>query len=109
MKMIAFILLLVGIGLTLVGGYGYCFSGDYEQCRRAISMAEEKLSEARAAQGTSRESALMDEVRMENDSQEFWCRNAKRTEQWTLLAGLGGLAAILISGVLLGISRKRRV
>jgi hypothetical protein len=109
MKIIGVILLVVGIGLSALGGYGYFFSDDYEQCRRASSMAEEKLNEARAAQGTSREAALIKEARMEVDSQEFFCRNAKRTEQGTMLAGLGGLAAIIVSIVVLVIRRKPRV
>jgi len=108
MKIVAVILLVVGIGLSVLGGYGYFFSGDYEQCRRASSMAEEKLREARAAQGTDREAALIKEVREEIDSQEFFCRNAKRTQQWTMLMGLGGLIAIIVSVVMLGIARKRR-
>ena len=106
MKIIAVILLVIGIGLSVTGGYGYFFSGDYEQCRKASSMAEDKLSEAHAAQGTSKEAALIKEARIEVDSEEFNCRNARRTEQWTMLVGLGGLAAIIISVVLLGVSRK---
>ena len=106
MKIIAVILLVIGIGLSALGGFGYFFSGDYEQCRTATSMAEEKLSEARAAQGTPKEAELIKEARMETDSQEFFCRNARRTEQQTMLVGLGGLTAIIISVVLLRTSRK---
>jgi hypothetical protein len=109
MKIIAVILLVVGIGLSALGGYGYFFSDDFEQCRRASLTAEEKLNEARAAQGTSREAALIKEARMEVDSQEFFCRNAKRTEQWTMLVGLGGFAAVIVSLVLLVIRRKSGV
>ena len=109
MKIIAVILLFVGIGLSVTGGYGYFFSEDYEQCQRAGSVAEAKLKEARAAQGTSAEAALIKEARMETDSQEFYCRNAKWTQQWTMLAGLSGLAAIFVSVVLLVISRKSKV
>lgn len=106
MKIIAVILLVVGIGLSALGGYGYFFSDDYEQCRRADSIAEQKLNEARAAQGTTREAALIKEARMEADSQEFHCRNARRTERWTMFVGLGGIAAIIVSVVLLVIRRK---
>jgi hypothetical protein len=109
MKIIAVILLIIGIGLSALGGYGYFFSDDYEQCRRSSLMAEEKLNEARAAQGTSREAALIKDARIEVDSQEFNCRNAKRTEQWTMLVGLGGLAAIIVSLVVLVIRRKSGV
>ena len=107
MKIIAVILLVLGLGLSALGA-GFFFSGDYEDCRRATSMAEEKLNEARAAQGTSREAALIKEARMEVDSQEFSCRNAKRSQQSAMLSGAGGLTAIIVSVVLLGVSRKRR-
>jgi hypothetical protein len=106
MKIIAVILLVVGVGLGVLAA-GFFFSEDHEQCRRSISMAEEKLNEARAAQGTPREAALMEEARIEVDSQEFACRNARRTQQSALLAGLGGLAAIIVSIVLLVKSGKR--
>jgi hypothetical protein len=107
MKIIAVILLIVGIGLSAVGTYGFFFSADYEDCQRATSMAEEKLNEARAAQGTSREAALTEEARIEVDSEERLCRNARWTWQSALLLGLGGLTAIIVSVLLLVISRKR--
>jgi hypothetical protein len=107
MKIIAVIVLVLGIGLTALGA-GFFFSADYEDCKRATAMAEEKLNEARAAEGTPREAELIKEARLEVDSQEFSCRNAKRTQQSALLAGPGGLAAIVVSVVLLVISRKRR-
>ncbi len=107
MKLTAIILLIVGLAIGTFGGYVYLFSGDYEECSRAKAMAEEKLSAARAARGAETEAALIREARIENDSQEFWCRNAARTEQWSLLSGLGGLAAIIVSGSMLIIARKR--
>ena len=106
MKITALILLIVGLGIGGFGAYGYFLSGDYDQCRRADAAAEEKLNAARAAHGTSEEAALIKEARMEADSQEFWCRNAKRTEQWTALTGLGGVVAIVIAGGVLGFARK---
>ena len=106
MKIIAAILLVVGIGLGVLSA-GYFFSEDSELCQRSNSLAEQKLNEARAAQGTSRGAALMQEARLEVDSAEWACRNARRTQQSALFSGLGGLTAIIVSVVLLVISRKR--
>lgn len=107
MKIIAVILLIVGLGLSALGGYGYFFSADYERCDRYNALAEEKLKEARAAQGTPREAATMEEARLEVDSATRACRDAKGTQQWTMLVGLGGITAVIVSVVLLVISRKR--
>ncbi len=107
MKIIAVIVLVLGIGLTALGA-GFVFSADYENCQRDTAMAEQKLNEARAAEGTPREAELIKEARLEVDSQEFSCRNAKRTQRSAMLAGLGGLTSIIVSVVLLVVSRKRR-
>ena len=107
MKIIAVIVLVLGIGLTALGA-GFVFSADYENCQRDTAMAEQKLNEARAAQGTSREAALIKEARIEVDSQEYSCRNAKRSQQSAMLAGSGGVTAMILSVVLLVISRKRQ-
>ena len=107
MKIIAVILLIAGLGGSALGGYGYFFSADYEVCQRYNAAAEEKLNEARAAQGTPGEAALIEEARLEVDSAARACRNAKGTQQWTMLVGLGGLTAIIVSVVLLVIPRKR--
>jgi hypothetical protein len=106
-KVIAVVLLLVGIGLSALGAYEYFFSGDQERCQRFNSLAEEKLNEARAAQGTPREAALMEEARVESAGAEAACRNARQTQQRAMLIGLGGLASIIVSVVLLVVSRKR--
>jgi len=107
MKIVAVILLVLGLGLSVLGA-GFFFSADYEHCKRATAMAEEKLKEARAAEGTPREAALIEEARLEVDSQEFSCRNARRTQQSAMLAGPGGIIAIIVSALLLVVSRKRR-
>jgi hypothetical protein len=107
MRIIAVILLIVGLGLSAIGGYGYFFSADYERCARYNAAAEEKLKEARAAQGTPREAATMEEARLEVDSATRACRDARGTAQWTMLVGLGGVAAIIISVVLIFASTKR--
>jgi hypothetical protein len=107
MKIIAVILLVLGIGLSVLGA-GFLFSSDYERCQRLNSDAEQRLSEARAAQGTPSEAELMEDARLEVDSAERACRNAKRTQQSAMLTGPGGLVAIIASAVLLFVSRKRR-
>lgn len=107
MKIIAVVLLVLGIGLGALGA-GFFLSSDYERCQRLNSDAEQRLSEARAARGTPTESQLMEEARLEVDSAERACRNAKRTQQSAMLAGPGGVTAIIVSVMLLVISRKRR-
>ena len=107
MKIVAVILLILGIGLTVLGA-GYLFSSDGEVCQRYDAAAKEKLAEAQAAQGTPKEKALMEEARMEVDSAERACRNARSTRQTGLLTGPGGLVAIVVAGVLLVFSRKRK-
>jgi hypothetical protein len=107
MKVIAIVLLILGIGLCAVGAYGYFFSSDYEECRRQSSVTGEKLNEARAAQGTPREAALTEEARLEVDSEERLCRYWKQTQQSAMLLALGGFASISGSFLLLTISRKR--
>ena len=107
MKIGAVILLAIGLAIGTLGSYGYLFSGDYEQCRRAEAVAEERLKAASAAQGTAAEAELIKDARIETDSQEFWCRNAKQTEQASLLTGLGGIAAMVVSGATLIVARRR--
>lgn len=106
MKIIAVILLVLGIGLSALGA-GFFFSSDNEVCQSYNSAADEKLKEASAAQGTPREAALVEEARLEVDSAERACRNARRTQQSAMLTAPGGLAAIIVSIVLLVVSRKR--
>ena len=50
MKIGAVILLVLGIGLSAVGAYGYFLSSDYVRCTTQSSIAKEKLNEASAAQ-----------------------------------------------------------
>ncbi|MCM3905373.1 MAG: hypothetical protein ND866_27060 [Pyrinomonadaceae bacterium] len=107
MKIIAVIVLILGIGLTVLGA-GYFFSSDGELCQRYDAAAKEKLAQAEAAQGTPREAKLMEEARLEVDSAERACRNARSTRQSALLATPGGIIAIVSSGVLLVFSRRRK-
>ena len=108
MKIIAVILLIVGAVVGGLAAYAYFFTADIENCERSSALAEEKLREAQGAMGTPREAALMKEVRLEVDSAERACRQARQTRQSALFAGLGGLVPLILSAVLLRISRKRR-
>lgn len=108
MKIIAVILLVVGVAVSGLSAYAYFFTADIENCERSSALAEEKLKEAQGALGTAREAALMKEVRLEVDSAERACRQARQTRQSALLVGLGGLLTIIVSAVLLRFSRKRR-
>ena len=76
MKIVAVILLILGIGLTVLGA-GYLFSSDGEVCQKYDAAAKEKLAEAQAAQGTPKEKALMEEARMEVDSAEAGLQERK--------------------------------
>ncbi len=107
MKIIAVILLVVGLGLSALGAYGYFFSGDQESCQSLRSEALELFNQALAAEGTPKGAALAEEARGVSGVADVACRNARQTQQSALLAGLGGLAAIIVSVVLLVISRKR--
>ena len=46
MKIIAVILLVVGIGLSALGAYGYFFSGDQERCQSLRSEALELFNQS---------------------------------------------------------------
>jgi hypothetical protein len=106
-KIVAVVLLVAGIGLCALSAYVYFFSEDFVECQRATAEAERRLNEARAAQGTPREAAAVSEARSAVESQTFWCRHARDTRQWMILMGVGGLALIIVSVVLLVIWRKR--
>ena len=106
-KIIAVVLLLAGIGLIALAAFGFLFSEDQANCHRYRSEAQAKLNEAMAARGTPREAALVREAREDSDLADQVCRQAGQTQQNMTLAGLGGLALIIVSIALLVISRKR--
>ena len=107
MKVIAVILLLAGIGRGGLGVYGYYFSEDQARCDRYFAEAQRKVKAVEAAAGTPEEAALTAEAREELAVTETACGNAKQTRQNGMLMGLGGLISIIISVVLMIISRKR--
>ena len=108
MKIIAVILLIVGLGCGALGAYGYLFSEDQGRCLSFRSEAEQLFKKALAAEGTPSGAALAKEAREVSEVADVACRNARQTQQSVLLAGLGGFTAIIVSLVLLIISRKRR-
>ena len=108
MKIIAVILLAVGIGLGGLGTYGYFFSEDRARCQTLRSEALALSEQALAAEGTPKGAALSQEARETSGVADVACKNASQTQQTVLMTGLGGIAAIIVSVVLLIISRKRR-
>lgn len=107
MKIIAVILLVLGIGLSALGAYGYFFSEDQQRCQSLRSEALDLFNQARAAEGTSRGAALAKEARGVSEVADIACRNATRTQQTVRLLGLSGFAAVIVSVLLLVISRRR--
>jgi hypothetical protein len=106
-KIIAVVLLLVGVGLIALGAYSYFFSGDQERCLRYRREAVEQFDQARAAEGTARGAALAEEARGTSAVADVACRNASQTRQNAMLMGLGGVVSIIASAVLLAVSRRR--
>ncbi len=106
-KIIAVVLLVVGIGLGALGVYLYFLSEDNARCQRFRSEAVALYEQALAAEGTPRGAALAEDGRVKTGVADVACRYASRTRQNGMLTGLGGLASIIASVVLLVISRKR--
>lgn len=90
MKMVALILLVVGIGLSGTGVYLSYFIEEHATCPRYLSEAETKLSAAKAAAGTPREAALKEEASIAMAGAESVCSYAKQIKQNGMLMMLGG-------------------
>ena len=108
MKIIAVILMLVGIGLGSLSLYGYFFSEDQGRCESLRSEALALFEQARVAEGTPKGAALAEEARETSGVAEVACRNASQSQQSMLMLGLGGVVALIVSVLLIFISRKRR-
>jgi hypothetical protein len=100
-KIIAVVLLVVGVGLGALGAYGYFFSEAQERCDKAADKAAERMI------AVARTGSVSEELRRESERLEVECENARQTRQRGMLMGLGGVASIIISVVLLFIARKR--
>ena len=108
-KIIAIVLLLIGIGLSGFAALEYFFTESFMYCQRDTSEAERKLNEARAAEGTPREAEASWEARIAVSGQIVSCRIARQLYEQIMLMGLGGLALIIVSVVLLVSSRMDTV
>ena len=106
-KIIAVVLLVVGIGLGALGVYGYFFGEDNARCQRFRSEAVRLYEQALAAEGTPRGAELEQQARVQSAVADSACRNAGQTQQKSMFMGLGGLASIIAAAVLLVMSRKR--
>lgn len=105
-KIVAIILLVVGIGLIGIGVYLSYFIEEQTTCSRYLSDAERKSSAAKAAAGTPGEAALKEEASIAMSGAESVCSYAKQSKQNGMLMMLGGLISIIASVVLLIFSRR---
>jgi hypothetical protein len=105
-KVIAGIFLLVGIGLATLCG-GYFSSEDQERCERYRATAVGLLEQARALEGTPKSAAFAEEARIESETADVACKNARQTRQRARLAAAGGLASIIVA-IALFINARRR-
>lgn len=106
MKVVAVVLLVVGIGLTVTGVYLGYFIEEQTTCGRYLSNAERKLSAAKAAAGTPGEAALKEEASIAMSGAESVCSYARQSKQNGMLMMLGGLISIIASVGLLIVSRR---
>jgi len=106
MKIIAVILLVVGIGVIGTGVYLSYFIEEQTTCPRYLSEAERKSSAARAAAGTPREAALREEASIAMSGAESVCSYARQSKQNGMFMMLGGLISIIASVALLIFSRR---
>ncbi len=105
-KVVAVILLVVGIGLIGTGVYLSYFIDEQTTCARYLSEAERKLTAAKAAAGTPAEKALKEEASIAMSGAESVCSYAKQSKQNGMLMMLGGLISIIASVALLIVSRR---
>lgn len=105
-KIVAVILLVVGIGLIGTGIYLSYFIEEQTTCSRYLSEAERKSSAAKAAAGTPGEAALKEEANIAMSGAESVCGYARQSKQNGMLMMVGGLIAIVVSIALLIFSRR---
>ena len=105
LKIIAVLLLVVGIALTGLSAYSYFNNEDKARAESYTAEQEKLLVEAHRAEGTPRERELMREYEEGKGVTELAWENARRTSRTTMLGAAGGLALMIVSLVI--ISRKR--
>jgi Tfp pilus assembly protein PilV len=104
-RIIAMLLLVVGIALTGLSAYGYFYSEDKSHALQLESEQAKLLAEAFRAKGTPRERELMKEYEEGKGVTELARQHARQTSQTIMLAAGGGLVLMAVSLIIL--SRKR--
>jgi hypothetical protein len=105
-KIIAVILLAVGVGLVGAGAYLSYFIEEQATCGRYRADAERKSIAATAAAGTPKEAALKEEAGIATSGAEGVCGYARQSKQNGMLMMSGGLVSILASVALLIFARQ---
>jgi hypothetical protein len=107
LKIVATLLLVGGIALSALAAYGLLYNEDLANANRYAAEQSKLLAEAFSAKGTPRERALMKEYEDGKGVTELARTHARRTTQSAMLGAGGGLALIVVSVVMLIVSRKR--
>jgi hypothetical protein len=105
-KIVAVILLVAGIGLAGMGIYQSYFIEEQATCGKYLSDAKSKSNLAQAAAGTPKEAALKEEASIAMSGAESVCGYARQSRQTGMLMLSGGLISIIVSVVLLVVSRR---
>ena len=106
MKIIAIVLLVVGLGLMGTGAYLSYFIEEQTTCGRYLSAAQTKSAAAKAAAGTPKEASLKEEASAALAGAESVCSYARQSKQNGMLLMLGGLISIIAAIALLVFSRR---
>lgn len=105
LKIIAMLLLVVGIALAGLSAYAFFNNEDQASAEQYAGEQQKLLAEAFRAKGTPRERELMREYEEGKDVTELAWKHARQTSQTIMLLAGGGLALIVVSLII--ISRKR--
>jgi Flp pilus assembly protein TadB len=106
MKIVAVILLVVGIGLIATGAYLSYFIEEQTTCARYLSDAERKSSAAKAAAGTPQEETLRSDASDAMAGAQTVCQIARQSKQNGMWMMSGGLISSIASVALLIFSRR---
>ncbi len=102
----AVILLVAGFGLGGVGSYIYFSAG--QNCAEMIERAENSNRTAVAAKRTAEDERLKKDAEYARQGAVFECENSKERKTNSLLFGLGAFVLIVVSAVLLFLSRRMK-
>ena len=106
MKVVAVILLVIGIGLGGFGVWQYYLREAQNLCRAKTTGALTKLIAARAAVGTPQAKKLTEDAQTAVVGAQSDCEFAKSCGQDGMLLGAGALVSIIVSIGLLIVSRR---